>query len=146
MEVSSVLIFTAHKSFSGIEHNPGLKTSGSTRCRSAFATILEIPNSKIFFVPATSDIIHVVDFLSRINIKDTQISAKRFHPKSFERGAHMEMQVKSLKLKKKLPKVDYFNIIKAQLASEKFSKIHCNFFLALHLSKTRVHRRCCTPG
>ena len=120
-----VLIFTDHKSLSGIVHNPGLKTSGSTRCRSAFAEILEIPNSKIFYVPATSDIIHVVDCLSRINIKDTEISAETFHPKSFKRGTTMEgVQVNNLKLKKKVPKVDYLEIIKAQLASEKFSKIH----------------------
>ena len=120
-----VLIFTDHKSLSGIVHNPGLKTSGSTRCRSAFAEILEIPNSRIFYVPATSDIIHVVDCLSRINIKDTEISAETFNPKSFKRGATMEeVQVNNLKLKKKVPKVDYLEIIKAQLASEKFSKIH----------------------
>ena len=120
-----VLIFTDHKSLSGIVHNPGLKTSGSTRTRGAFAEILEVPNSRIYYVPATSEIIHVVDCLSRINIKDTEISAEIFHPKNFKKGTNIEeVQVNHLKLKKKVPKVDYLEIIKAQLASEKFSKIH----------------------
>ena len=41
------LIFTDHTSLSGIVHNPGLKTSGSTRCRGAFADIGETEQKNI---------------------------------------------------------------------------------------------------
>lgn len=117
-----VYIFTDHKSLQNIVHSPGLRTSGSTRCRSAFADILEIPLSRIFFVPSTSDIIKCVDSLSRINIAETEISLETFNPKVYRKEENLE--INTYKLRKRVPKVDYYTVIREQLASEKFSKIH----------------------
>ena len=120
--VEELYIFTDHKSLHNIVHSPGLRTSGSTRCRSAFAEILEIPLARIFFVPSTSDIIKCVDSLSRVNITDNEIEKEVFNPKVNSKKG--ELEVNSYKLRKRVPKVDYLAVIREQLASEKYSKIH----------------------
>lgn len=56
-----VLAFVDHQSLVNIRKNINLKTSGQTRARKAFATVLDFPNLKIFYVPGDSQIINMVD-------------------------------------------------------------------------------------
>ncbi|CBY39584.1 unnamed protein product [Oikopleura dioica] len=60
-----VLAFVDHQSLVNIRKNINLKTSGQTRVRKAFATVLDFPNLKIFYIPGNSEIINVVDYISR---------------------------------------------------------------------------------
>ena len=128
-----LLIFTDHRSLAGIVHSSGLRGSGSTRTRSAFADLVEYPRSRVFYVPNTSDIIKCVDSISRININDSEIKVDVFNPKVFRTARKDEeisgkdksedVQVNAVKLRKKVQQVDFLQIVREQLAGKRFSPI-----------------------
>jgi hypothetical protein len=128
-----LLIFTDHRSLAGIVHSSGLKGSGSTRTRSAFADLIEYPRSRVFYVPNTHDLIKCVDSLSRVNVSDSEVDVNIFNPKVFRsarkeeeilrKDKSEEVQVNAVKLRKKVQKVDILQIVREQLASKRFSPI-----------------------
>ena len=68
-----------HKSLERFESNASLgKTSTNTRVRKAFATILNFPNLEVCYVPAKSEIIELVDGLSRNITTMGSLSAEHF--------------------------------------------------------------------
>ena len=63
------VLLTDHRSLEKIGEGKTLgKTSSNTRTRNALATVLNYPNLKILYVPATEDIIQLCDGLSRSGI------------------------------------------------------------------------------
>jgi IS30 family transposase len=74
-----------HQSLVNIRKNINLKTSGQTRVRKAFATVLDYPNLKIFYVPGESQIINTVDYISRhAEFVIREIDPLILHPKRIE--------------------------------------------------------------
>jgi hypothetical protein len=117
-EDARLIFIVDHKSLDSIIDKPALKTSGGTRVRGAYASILEYPLCRIIYLPNTSEIIKIVDNLSRHPIEE--LNKEIFRP-SFDKSSLGQFNNMELNIPRQ---VVYVNAIKdAQKACDHISKI-----------------------